>query len=335
MRRRRAGRRTREPEGQAGTAGDPPRDHLPSRRFGHRKGGGVARAQRGGQVHADPDAARVSPAQRRTRPYPGHGLPAQHGRGPVENRLHAGERLVRRGDDGGDLPAPDGRAVGPPAEGGARESARGPVPRGARGVALPGAADLLVRDEADGQARPGDRPRAGAGRAGRTDQRARSCRAPADAQARRRDEGGAGDERARLLPPAARHRAGVRRGRDPEGRRDRAPLQPRRRAAVEQALRRARGDRRRSEPADGAAGDRRRGRVRRRRALAYRPAGGGRGRSHLGARGAAEPAGEKAHAPPGHVGGDLPESHGPPGAHARASARLSQRSAPKRMRHGR
>ena len=50
----------------------------------------------------------------------------------------------------------------------------------------------------------------------------------------RRHEGGAGDERARLLPPAARHRAGVRRGRDPEGRRDRAPLQPRRRAAVEQ-----------------------------------------------------------------------------------------------------
>ncbi len=85
------------------------------------------------------------------------------------------------------------------------------------------------------------------------------------------------------------------------------------------SLRRARGDRRRSEPADGAAGDRRRGRVRRRRALAYRPAGGGRGRSHLGARGAAEPAGEKAHAPPGHAGGDLPESHGPPGAHARGS----------------
>ena len=83
------------------------------------------------------------------------------------------------------------------------------------------------------------------------------------------------------------------------------------------SLRRARGDRRRSEPADGPAGDRRRGRVRRRRALAYRPAGGGRGRSHLGARGAAEPAGEEAHAPPGHAGGDLPESHGPPGAHAR------------------
>ena len=86
------------------------------------------------------------------------------------------------------------------------------------------------------------------------------------------------------------------------------------------SLRRARGDRRRSEPADGAAGDRRRGRVRRRRALAHRPAGGGRGRSDLGTRGAAEPAGEEAHAPPGHAGGDLPESHGPPGAHARGRA---------------
>ena len=50
----------------------------------------------GGQVDADPDAARVSPAQRRTRPHPGHGLPPQHGRGAVENRLHARERLVRR-----------------------------------------------------------------------------------------------------------------------------------------------------------------------------------------------------------------------------------------------
>ena len=73
--------------------------------------------------------------------------------------------------------------------------------------------------------------------------------------------------------------------------------------------------------ADVSAGDRRRGRVRRRRALAYRPAGGGRGRSRLGARGAAEPAGEKAHAPPGYVGGDLPESHGPSGAHARGRAK--------------
>jgi hypothetical protein len=41
---------------------------------------------------------------------------------------------------------------------------------------------------------------------------------------------------------------------------------------------------------------------------------GRRGRSHLGTRGAAEPAGEEAHAPPGHAGGDLPESHGAPGA---------------------
>ena len=89
-------RRTRGPEGHAGTAGDPPRDHLPSRRFRHRKGSGTAGTQRGGQVHADPDAARVSPAQRRTRPYPRPGLPPQHGRGPVENRLHARERLVRR-----------------------------------------------------------------------------------------------------------------------------------------------------------------------------------------------------------------------------------------------
>ncbi len=53
---------------------------------------------------------------------------------------------------------------------------------------------------------------------------------------------------------------------------DRPPVQPRGRAAVEQVLRRARGDRRRSEPARGAAGDRRRGRVRRRRPLAHRPA---------------------------------------------------------------
>ena len=240
------------------------------------------------------------------------------------HRLHAGERLVRRRDDGGHLPAADGGAVGPPAEGGARESARGPVPRRARRVALPGAADLFVRHEADGQARPGDRPRAGAGRTGRADQRARSGGAPADAEARRRHEGGAGHERAHLLPPAARHRAGVRRGGDPEGRRDRAPLQPRRRAPVEPVVRRARGDRRRSEPADGAAGDRRRGRVRRRRALAYRAAGWRRGRSHLGTHGAAEPAGEEAHAPARHAGGDLPESHGPPVTHAggkRASTR--------------
>ena len=103
-----------------------------------------------------------------------------------------------------------------------------------------------VRDEADGEARAGDRARAGAGRAGRTDERPRPGRPPAHAQARRRDEDGAGDERAHLLPPAARHRAGVRRGGDHEGRRDRPPVQPRGGAAVEQTLRRTRGHRRRS-----------------------------------------------------------------------------------------
>ena len=180
------GCRIRKSESDVGTAGDPPWDHLPSRRFWHGKGGGVARPQRGGQVHPDPHPPRISPAERRPRPHPGPGLPQQHG--PVENRLHARERLVRRGDDGGHVPASNGRTVGPPAEGGARKGARGAVPRGARRGALPGAADLLVRDEADGEARPGDRPRARAGGAGRTDQRARSGRAPPDAQARRGDE---------------------------------------------------------------------------------------------------------------------------------------------------
>ena len=166
----------------------------------------------------------------------------QHGGGQVANRLHAGERLVHRRDDGGGVRSPDGRVVGPAVEGGARKGARGPVPCGARRGALPRAADLLARDEADGQARPGDRPWAGARRAGRADKRPRSGLPPADAQADHRDERGAGDERARLLPLAARHRAGLRRSRDSEGRHDRAPLQSRGRAAVEPELRRARGD---------------------------------------------------------------------------------------------
>ena len=63
-------------------------------------------------------------------------------------------------------------------------------------------------------------------------------------------------------------------------------------------------------PARGAAGDRRRGRVRRPRPLAHRPAAGRRGGRDLGSRGRAEPAGEEADAPPGHAGGDLPESDG-------------------------
>ena len=71
------------------------------------------------------------------------------------------------------------------------------------------------------------------------------------------------------------------------------------------------------QPARGAAGDRRRGRARRRRPLAHRPAAGRRGRRDLAPRGPAEPAGEKAHAPQRHAGRDLPESDGASRAHAR------------------
>ncbi len=73
-------------------------------------------------------------------------------------------------------------------------------------------------------------------------------------------------------------------------------------------------------PARGAAGDRRRRRFRRRRALAHRPAGGGRGRDALGTRGAAGSPGAEAHPPQGLAGGDLPESHGTPGAYAGGEA---------------
>ena len=72
-----------------------------------------------------------------------------------------------------------------------------------------------------------------------------------------------------------------------------------------------------AEPARGAARDRRRRRSRRPRALAHRPAARGRSGSHLGTRGAAEPPGQEAHPPPGLAGGNLPESHGAPGADAR------------------
>ena len=65
------------------------------------------------------------------------------------------------------------------------------------------------------------------------------------------------------------------------------------------------------------------------RALAHRPAGGGRGRGHLGARGAAEPAGEEADAPPRHAGGDLPESHGPLVTELQLSAFSSRQDAGK------
>ena len=118
------------------------------------------------------------------------GLDCRRNMGEARSRIGSCPRTTRSsGDDGGDVRAPVRRVVRPPAEGGARESARGPVPRRPRGGALPGAADLLVRHEADGEARAGNRARAGAGRAGRTDQRARSCRSPADARAHRRHEG--------------------------------------------------------------------------------------------------------------------------------------------------
>ena len=83
---------------------------------------GLLGPERRGQVHADPDAARVPPSQRRARPHSRLRLRAQHGRRALAHRLHARERFVHRRHDGRRLRAPDGRALRPAA--GSRRSRR-------------------------------------------------------------------------------------------------------------------------------------------------------------------------------------------------------------------
>ena len=164
-----------------------------------------ARRQRRRQVDADegaagagaPDAGRVEVLGHRRGPPPR--------RDPPPAGLHARARLPAARHDRPRPRGPHGRAARAAAARRRAAGLGGAVPGGPGGGALAPDPHLLDRHEAARQARPGDRPLAGAGGAGRAHQRPRPLGARGDALA-----GAAPVERARHRGAAVVARAGGR-----------------------------------------------------------------------------------------------------------------------------
>ena len=140
---------------------------------------GLLRPERGGEIDADPDPARIRSPQRRIRQHLRPRYPPADPRASGADRLHAGERFVHREHDRRLFHPHDGRAGGASARRRARTRARSSVLRRTGRSALSAAGNLFAGHEAAGEAGAGDRPRAEAADSRRADQRPGSAGAPA------------------------------------------------------------------------------------------------------------------------------------------------------------